>query len=115
MGRQVKVTLEGFGNRSLTALLERQDVEGKSFGEVVQSMAEKPYSGEDAKTAVMLKRQMEADSGYTPMIGMGTPNRFEPVRLDEPVERYIQKSPGLAQQDMLRTSVLGVHKLGYNS
>ena len=44
---QVKVSLEGFGGRSLVAVLERGDVEGKTFEQVINTLKVRPYSGAD--------------------------------------------------------------------
>ncbi len=112
MGKPVKVTLEAFGDRSISALLTRDEVENKTFKQVVETMVQKNYSGEDAQALAMIRTQMNASGGFSTQAGMGYPNRFEPVRLDENVAKYIQKTSGIGQQETLRTTVLADHKVG---
>lgn len=112
MEKHVKVTLEAFGDRSVTAMLTRDEVENKTFKEVVETMVQKNYSGEDAQALTMIKTQMNASGGFSTQAGVGFPNRFEPVRLNETVAKYIQKTPGIGQQETLRTTVLAQHVVG---
>jgi hypothetical protein len=109
---QVKVSLEGFGGKSLTAVLDRADVEGKDFREVVETMSLRQYTGRDKETLVAIQRQMSSSGGYRTHAGRGMPNRFEPVKLGDKVDPYIQKAPGLGHIEELRTAVLGSHILG---
>jgi len=112
---QVRVSLEGFGGRSLVAVVERKDVEGKTFKQVVEEICVRPYAGRDKQTLIAIQRQMESSGGYRQLVGTGTPNRFEPVALSEKVAPYIQAAPGLENAQILRTAVLGSHILGqYN-
>jgi hypothetical protein len=112
MEKKVKVTVEGFGKNSLSTLVTREEVEGRPFEEVINMVLQKPYSGEDAKTLAMIKDQMNASGGYRPVVGIGTPNKLTPIRLDEPVSKYIQPPQGISDVSVLRTSVLGIHDLG---
>lgn len=109
---QVRVSLEGFGGRSLIAVLERPDVEGKTFEEVLRVMNSRSYEGKDKETLMAIQRQMQSSGGYRALVGIGTPNRFEPIGLKEKVAPYIQTSPGFGQEPTLRTTVLGSHILG---
>jgi hypothetical protein len=109
---QVRVSLEGFGGKSLVAVLERKDVEGRTFEQVIGGMNLQTYSGRDKETLVAIQRQMSSSGGYRSLVGVGTPNRFEPVGLGEKVAPYIQDAQGLGNAATLRTAVLGKHILG---
>ena len=112
MEQKVKLTLEGFGNRSLSAIVTRDEVEGKKFEDVINMLSKKEYTGEDAKIVRMVKTQMDASGGYTPFVGVGTPNSFKPIRLNDSVKPYIQPAQGIGEMPVLRTTVSGVHVLG---
>ncbi len=109
---QVRLSLEGFGGKSLVTVVERKDVEGKSFRQVINDMSSRPYSGREQAALTAIQTQMSSSDGYRAKVGVGYPNRLEPVGLDDKVAPYIQKAPGLGEGEVLRTTVLGKHVLG---
>lgn len=114
MGRNVEVSLEAFGNKKLTAVLTPEEVKGKSVDEIIKTLMNRPWEGEDKLTFEALESEIGASNQYFPSIGVGgvlEPVKFQPVRLGEKVEKYVQDI-GLPE-DQVRIAVTGDHDVGY--
>ncbi len=114
MGKNIEVSLEVFGNKRLSSVLKPEEVSGRSVQNLIDYVVNQGWSGEDARNAAIIKREMKSSGGYTPTVGLGgrnTPVRFEPVRLGDPIQKYVQ--PTDLPNDLVRVSVLGKHIVGY--
>ena len=110
----VRLSVEGFGGNSLVAILERKDLEEKTFGQALTEVMNREYSGKDRRTQIAIEKQMQSSLGYTPKVGRDNPNTWEAITLDTKVAPYIQPAPGLGNAEILRTTVLGSQVLGQN-
>lgn len=114
MGRNVEISLETFGNKRLTAVLTPEEVKGKSVEQLIANVTGRNWTGEDAMTLQAIRTQLEASGKYTATVGVGgvgAPVKFQPVRLGESAESYVQDL-GLPE-DQLRIAVTGDHTVGY--
>jgi hypothetical protein len=115
MGRKVEITLEAFGNKKLTAVMDPQDVKGKNVEEIINHLMQRNWEGEEKQTLAAIQSEIGANNGYTPTIGVGgvlEPVKFQPVRLGEKIDKYVQ-DVGLPE-DQVRIAVTGDHNVGYN-
>jgi hypothetical protein len=114
MGRQVEVSLEGFGRKNLSAVLEPQEIKGKSAEEIVQMMVNKEWGPEEQRILEGIKGEMGASGGYSTYVGtlkdIDQPVEYQPVRLEETATRYVYDTGD--PQEHLRIRVLGNHEVG---
>jgi hypothetical protein len=116
MGRKVEITLEAFGDKKLTAVLDPQDIKGKNVEEIINHLIQRNWEGEEKQTLAAIQSELRANGGYTPTIGIGgvhEPVKFQPVRLGENIEKYVQDM-GLPE-DQVRIAVTGDHDVGYSN
>ena len=115
MGKNIEVSLEVFGNKRLTKVFNPADLESKSVGDIVSYMVSQKWNGENARTLEIIKDQIGSSGGYTPEVGFGngktTPVRFDPVKIGDPIDKYVQ--PTDFPNDQVRVAVLGDHVVGY--
>jgi len=114
MEKNVKVSLEAFGSKRLTVTLKPEEVKGKSVGDIVNTIINKQWQGEDKHALAIINRELSASGGYTPSVefgGINLPVQTQPVRLGDKIERYIEN---YGQSEAKATlSVTGDHKVGY--
>lgn len=113
MGKNIKVSLEAFGNKRLTVTLAPEELRGKNVSEVVNYIMKKEWQGEDKQTLEMINREITASGGYVPSIEVSNGNlpiQAQPVRLGEGIEKYVQDF-GLPEEQ-LTLSVTGDHEVG---
>ncbi|MFA6022657.1 MAG: hypothetical protein WC781_01065 [Candidatus Pacearchaeota archaeon] len=111
MDKKVEVSLEAFGNKRLTSEFSAEELKKKNIGEIVNEILGKSREGEDKRTQQLIQTQAKASGGFTPSVGVGSPVRFQPVRLGEGIQEYIRKD--YLDNEMVRISVLGNHVVGY--
>jgi len=114
MGKNIEVSLEVFGNKRISSVMKPEEVSGRSIQSLIDHVVNQDWSGEDARNVAIIKKEMKSSGGYTPAVGLGgrnTPVRFEPVRLGDPIQKYVQ--PTDLPNDLVRVAVLGRHTVGY--
>jgi len=114
MTKNIKISLEAFGEKRLTVTLRPEEVRGKSVKEIVNAIVNKSWEGEDKHTLAIIKQQVDASGGYTPSVQVGSPNlpvRSQPVRLGDNIERYVEDYG--FPEGRVTLSVTGDHKVGY--
>ena len=113
MGRPVEVSLEAFGKQCLTAVLNPEELKGKTMEDIITMMVHKNWQGEQKNTLAIIDEELKASGGYAPSVGVGGMSSaltFQPVNLGDGVEKYIQDY-GMPQ-DQLRVKVTGSHIVG---
>ena len=74
MAKTIEVTLEVFGKRRLSREFNSNELSGRSVGNIIDHMVSQPWSGDDARTLVVIKREMASSGGYVPQVAVGKPN-----------------------------------------
>jgi len=113
--RSVSLQVEGLGNKTLTGLVPRNEVQGKTIDQLVMDFViKREWSGEDYGTAQGLKRQLEGKKYKLNAVVLDELNRpVDVVAIDpnEPAEKYV-KDFG-EPEDQLAIRVTGVLIDGY--
>lgn len=106
--KDVEVVVEAFGNKSLKKRFAEEDIQGKSIEQLISSVVNLPWEGEENMVQQMIKSQLGASNGYTPKVytgGFNQPVRFEPVKRNSRVGDYIKDK-------QLLINVTGDHVVG---
>ena len=114
MKKNIKVSLEAFGNKRLTVSLRPEEVEGKSVGEIVNAIVNSSWQGEDQHALAIIKQQVNASGGYTPSIEVGGTNlpvRAQPIKLGDKIDRYVEDYGQTERR--VTVSVTGEHVVGH--
>jgi hypothetical protein len=113
MGRKVDVSLEVFGDQRIVREYDRDDLKGKSVGDIIKEFDNASWIGEERRVAARIRKELNSTGGYSPQVdlgGYGNPTSFEPVRIGDPLEKYIEETP--LPKDEVRVTVLGDHTVG---
>jgi hypothetical protein len=107
--KNVEVVIEAFGNTSLKKKFTVNEIKEKSIEQIIFAMVNQPWQGEDSVTLQMINKQLTASNGYTSKVynsEIQQPIKFVPVGRDSPALPYVQN------ENQLRISVIGQHKVG---
>ena len=114
MGKDLKISLEAFGNKRLTVMLRPEEIKGKSVSDVVNQIINKKWEGDDKHTLAMIRKEIDASGGYVPSIEVGDKNlpvRAQPIKLGDRIEKYVTEYNPNEQGVTL--AVTGNHIVGY--
>jgi len=93
MRENIKISLRTFGNRKLSALLDCDEIKGKSIEEVINHVLDKEWTNENKRNREMIKRDVSACTGYTPSRVITKEDNseiFYPLKKEEFLENYLQ-------------------------
>jgi len=113
MGRSVRVSLESFGNSRLTAVMDADELRGRSVENVVRDILQRQWGERETETRTTLERAFNKGNYFASVItgGQNLPARKERVDTTQTLAPYVG-DPDLPQPH-IRLSITPDQVVGY--